>query len=101
MTLPRPTVNIGSQRKFRNTRLEILISNWSKITEMENVTVAKVFKFECDECYCLLTYQKQPHNCPDGDENEGFVCDLELHSMDLYYKEEQTLDDGFYDTVWC
>lgn len=85
MTLTRPTVNIGSQRKFRNTRLEILIS--------------KVFKFECDKCYCLLTYQKQPHNCPDGDENEGFVCDLELHSMDLYYKEEQKLDDGFFDTV--
>lgn len=53
-------------------------------------------KFECTDCFAKLAYQMQPHNCPDGEPDEGYVCDLELRIMDINCTEIIE-DDGFVD----
>ena len=63
---------------------------------MEEVHVGVDLKFECLACFAQLSYQKQPYNCPNGEENEGYVCDLELYSMDIYYTTEIQVDDEFF-----
>ena len=65
---------------------------------MEKVVVGIDLKFECVTCFIRLRYQTQPHSCPEGEGDEGFVCDLELYSDDLYGTVEANIDDGFF---WC
>ena len=67
---------------------------------MEKIIVGVDLKFECPACFVRLTYEKQPHDCPEGEEDEGFVCDLELYSTDLCYTTETKVDDGFFDCVY-
>ena len=65
---------------------------------MDKISICKDFKYECNKCFCVLTYQKQPHNCLEGEEDEGFECDLRLFKTDFAIIET-TMDDGFFDTV--
>ena len=63
---------------------------------MDKVTIDVDLKFECSACFARLAYQKQPHDCPGGEEDEGFMCDLELYNTDIYYTTEVEVDDGFF-----
>lgn len=64
---------------------------------MEKLSVGKDLKFECIECFARLTYQNQPHNCPEGEEDKGFICDLELYNADITGTNEVKVDEGFFD----
>ena len=66
---------------------------------MDKVTIGVDLKFECSACFAWLAYQKQPHDCPGGEEDEGFMCDLELYSTDIYYTTEVEVDDGCFNCV--
>lgn len=66
---------------------------------MEIVHIGVHLKFEYGKCYVRLEYQKQPHNCPEGEEDEGFGCDLELYSADIYYTTDVQVDEECIDCV--
>lgn len=38
---------------------------------MEKVHIVVDLNFEYGKCYVRLEYQKQPHNSPEGEEDEG------------------------------
>ena len=62
---------------------------------MEKVTIGVDLKFVLNILYGWL--MKQPQDCSEGEEDEGFLCDL--YMTDLCYTTEVEVDEGFYDCV--
>ena len=62
--------------------LPLPINHHSKFDQDKSMSNNKqvIHLEECEECYALIEYRGQPHNCPlnQDDEDEKFVDHLEL-----------------------
>ena len=68
---------------------------------MEKVIVGVDLKFECPACFVLLTYEKQPHDCPDRGEDEGYVCVIwSCIARTCAIGQRQKLTMDFFDCVY-